>query len=89
MNVCLHMDLKWRCFVSVSEMILGDGCVAGIFCKSRIVVCIPLVLRVRVVIGGWEYSCLVLGSNSLGGGGNDVGLGGCVYGVDEGDTFGF
>ena len=79
----------WRCFVSVSEMILGDGCVASIFCKSRIVVCIPPVLMVRAVIGGWEYSCLGLVSDSVGSCGGDVGLCGWVWGVCEGGTFGF
>ena len=79
----------WRCFVLVSELILGEGCVASRFCRSRIVVCIPLVLRVMAVIGGWEYSCLVLGSDSVGGCGGDVGLCGCVWGVCVGGTFGF
>ena len=79
----------WRCFVSVSEMIWGGDCVASMFCKSRIVVCIPLVLKVRAVIGGWEYSCIVLGSVSLGGCGGDVWLCGCVWGVGEGGSFGF
>ena len=51
--------------------------------------CIPLVLRVRAVIGGREYSCLVLGSGSVGGGGGDVGLCGCVWGVCGRGTFGF
>ena len=83
------MDLMWRCFVSVSEMIWGDGCVASMFGKYRIVVRIPPVLKVRAVIGGWEYSCMVLGSASLGGCDGDVGLCGCVWGVGEGGSFGF
>ena len=68
---------------------MGGGCVASLFYKARIEVCIPLVLKMRVVIGGWEYSCMVLGSISLGGCGGDVGLCGCVWGVGEGGTFGF
>jgi len=52
-------------------------------------VCIPLVLKVRAVIEGWEYSCVVLGFVSLGDCGGDVGLCGCVWGVAEGGTFGF
>jgi len=41
-------------------------------------VCIPLELRVRAVIEGWEYSDMVLGSVSWWGCGGDVGICGCV-----------
>ena len=34
------------------------GCVLRISCRSMMVVCIPLVLRVRAVITGWEYGCV-------------------------------
>ena len=51
--------------------------------------CIPLVLRVRDVIGGWEYSCMVFGSVSLRGCGGDVGVCGCGWGVGEGGAFSF
>jgi hypothetical protein len=54
------MDLMWRCLVSVSAMTCGGVCVVRRFCRSRMVVCIPLVLRVRAVMGGWEYSVVVL-----------------------------
>ena len=28
-------------------------------CRSRIVLCIPLVLKVTAFMGGWRYSCVV------------------------------
>ena len=59
------MDLMWQCLVSVSAMIYGGVCVVRRFYRSRMVVCIPLVLRVRVVMGGWEYLVVVLVSFSL------------------------
>ncbi len=59
------MDLMWRCLVSVSGMIYGGVCVVRKFYRSRMVVCIPLVLRVRAVMGGREYSVVVLLSVSL------------------------
>ena len=51
--------------------------------------CIPLVLRERAVIGGWEYAYMVLGTVSWGGCGGDVGICGCVWGVGEGGSFDF
>ena len=58
------------------------------FCKSRMVVCIHVVLRFRAVIGEWEYSCMVLGSVSLWICGGDVGICGCVWGVEKSGSFG-
>ncbi len=46
------MDLMCMCMVSVRAMMLGFGCVLRRFCRSNIVVCIPLVLRVRAVMVG-------------------------------------
>ncbi len=87
-NACLCVDLLWRCFVSVRAMICGGVCVARMFCKSRMVVCIPLlVLRVRDVMEGWEYSDVVLGSVSCGGDVVVVGICGCMLGVGEGGSF--
>ncbi len=57
------------------------------FCKSKMVVCIPLVLRVRAVMVGWGYSYMVLGSVSSWGCGGNVGICGCVLGVGEGGSF--
>jgi len=34
---------------------LGFGCSFMRDCRSNVVVCIPLVLRVRVVMAGWVY----------------------------------
>ena len=50
------MDLMCLCFVSIRAIIFGLLCVLRISCKSKMVVCIPLVLRVRTVIAGWEYA---------------------------------
>ena len=49
---------------SVSAITCGEGCVERMCCKSNIVVYMPLVLSVRVVIGGWVY---VGGVNAPGG----------------------
>ena len=51
------------------------------------VVCIPLVFRVRGVMGGWEYSYVVLGSVSGWGGGVNAGICGCMLSVEEGSLF--
>ena len=42
------------CLVSVRAMMFGFGCMLRRDCRSNIVVCIPLVLRVRAVIAEWE-----------------------------------
>ena len=47
------MDLMCSCLVSVRAMMLGFGCVFRKDCRSNIVVCIPLVLRMRAVMAGW------------------------------------
>ena len=44
----------WRCLVSVRAMMLGLGYLLSKSSRSRIVVCVPLVLSVRVVMAGWE-----------------------------------
>jgi hypothetical protein len=68
--------------VSVRAMMLGFGCVLRRFCRSIIVVCIPLVLRVRAVMAGCAYWI------------GDVGSAGIVYvsglwvGVREGVVVG-
>ena len=49
--------------------------------------CIPLVLRVRAVMGGWVYSDGLLGSVCCRGGVVNVGVCGCMLGVGEGDSF--
>jgi hypothetical protein len=48
------------------------------------VVCIPLVLRVRTVMGEWVYSVGLLGSVSCRGGVVNVGVCGCMLGVRKG-----
>ena len=52
-RVCLHVDLTCLCLVSVSAIMLGFGCVRSRACRSMIVVCMPLVVRVRTVMVGW------------------------------------
>ncbi len=47
------MDLMCLCLVSVRAMMFGFGCMLRRVCRSSIVVCIPLVLRVRAVMAGW------------------------------------
>ena len=47
------MDLMYLCLVSVRAMMFGFACVLRRDCRSNIVVCIPLVLRVRAVMVGW------------------------------------
>ena len=47
------MDLMCLCLVSVRAMMLGFGCVLRSDCRFNIVVCIPLVLRLRAVMTGW------------------------------------
>ncbi len=69
-RVCRHIDLMCRCLVSVRAMIWGLGLLLRRSCKSSIVVCIPLVLRVSATMAGWEqggwgFDC--------GGGGGGVG----------------
>ena len=61
--------------------------VARKFCKSRMVVCIPLMLRVRAIMGEWEYSYVVFGYVSCGDGVVNVGICGCMLGVGEGGSF--
>ncbi len=47
------MDLTCLCLVLVRATMLGCGWVCNRTWRSNIVVCIPLVLRVRAVIAGW------------------------------------
>ena len=47
------MDLMCMCLVSVRAIMFCFGCVLRRDYRSYIVVCIPLVLRVRVVMAGW------------------------------------
>jgi len=49
------MDLTSRFFFSVRAIICGLECLFRRSCRSRMVLCIPLVLRVRAVIEGWKY----------------------------------
>ena len=44
------MDLIWRCLVSVRAMMSGPVWLVSIFFRSRMVVCIPRVLRVRALV---------------------------------------
>ena len=60
------MDLICRCLVSVRAMIWGLSFLLRRSCRSSIVVCIPLVLRVSAnlagwVQGGWGIGCVVGG----------------------------
>jgi hypothetical protein len=57
LSVYLQMDLICRCMVYVSTMICACVCVCvkRLCCKSSIVVCMPLVFRVRVMMVGWVY----------------------------------
>ena len=47
------MDLMCLCLVSVRAIMLGVGCVLRRVCRSNIVVCMPLVLRMRAVMAVW------------------------------------
>ncbi len=47
-----YIYLMWRCLVSVMAMMLGLGWLLRRSWRSRVVVCMPLVLRVRVVTAG-------------------------------------
>ena len=47
------MDLMWLCLVSVRAIMFRFVCVLRRNCRSIIVVCIRLVLRVRAVMAGW------------------------------------
>ena len=71
-RVCRHIDLMCQCLVSVRAMIWGLGLLLRRSCRSSIVVCIPLVLRVSAIMAGWEQGGW--GFGCVGGGG---GLG-CV-----------
>ena len=52
-RVCLQIDLICRCLVSVRAMIWGLSFLLRRSCRSSIVVCIPLVLRVSANMAGW------------------------------------
>ena len=58
-NTSLHIDLMWLCFVSVRWSIVGFLWVVMMVCRSRIVLCMPLVLKVIAFMGGWRYSFVV------------------------------
>ncbi len=60
-RVCHHIDLMCRCLVSISAMIWGLGLLLRRSCRSSIVVCIPLVLRVSATMAGWEQAGWGLG----------------------------
>ena len=47
------MDLMRLCLVSMRAMMFGFVCVLRWDCRFNIVVCIPLVLRVRAVMAEW------------------------------------
>ena len=47
------------CFVSVRWIIVGFFLVFMMVCRSKIVLCIPLVLKVTVFMGRWRYSVMV------------------------------
>ncbi len=55
-SASLHIDLIWLCFVSVRWIIVGFLWVLVILCRSKIVLCIPLVLKVAAFMGGCWYS---------------------------------
>jgi hypothetical protein len=44
LSICLQIDLLWRCLVFASAMMCREECVERMCCRSRIVVCISLVL---------------------------------------------
>ena len=69
-SASLHIDLMWLCFVSVRWSIVGFFWVFMMVCRSRIVLCIPLVLNVIAFMGGWRYTGVdvVLCSSRLCGG---------------------
>ena len=52
-RVCRQIDFICRCLVSVRAMIWGLSFLLRRSCKSSIVVCIPLVLRVSANMAGW------------------------------------
>jgi hypothetical protein len=52
LSVCLQMDFICWCLISASAMMCGECCVERMCCRSNIVVCMPLVFRVRVVMDG-------------------------------------
>ena len=47
------MDLVFLCLASERAIMFGFGCVCRRAYRSMIVVCMPLVLRVRAVMAGW------------------------------------
>ena len=53
-SASLHIDLMWLCFVYVRWSIVGFFWVFMMACRSRIVLCIPLVLNVIAFMGGWR-----------------------------------
>ena len=59
------MDLMCLCLVSARAMMLGFGLVLRRFCRSSIVVCIPLVLRVRALMVGCVYWTGDVGSTGI------------------------
>ncbi len=47
------MYLMCLCLVFVRAIMFGFGYVRSRACRSMIVVCMPVVLRVRAVMAGW------------------------------------
>ena len=52
-RVCLDVDLMCLCLISMRAIMFGFGCCCNRACRSTIVVCMSLVLRVRAVMAGW------------------------------------
>ena len=48
----LHIDFMWLCLVSVRWIIVGFFWVVMMYCRSKIVLCIPLVLKVSALMEG-------------------------------------
>jgi hypothetical protein len=66
-SASLHIDFMWLCLVYVRCIIVGFFWVFMMSCRSRIMLCIALVLKVTAFMGGCRYSivsemsCCVLG----------------------------
>jgi hypothetical protein len=62
LSASLHIDFTRLCLVSVRCIIVGLDWAFNRRCKSRIVLCLPLVLKVTALIGGCQYMSLVISS---------------------------
>ena len=62
LSTSLHIDLMWLCLVYVRWIIVGFFLLFMMCCRSRIVLCVPRVLKVIAFMGGCRYSSVFGGS---------------------------